>query len=108
MWLDIVVLVFNPFHKESVCLPALTIRLFGLLSNSIEVATLSLNAIFEVFSEDTYDAAFIQQDCLKQLSKFSLTYKQMIRKRVRDRAFLLETSLNLSRFIAYKRTHCQN
>jgi hypothetical protein len=101
VWLDIIMVVFGPFQGETGLMPQVTIRLMGMLSGSVQVASLALNAIFDIFSEDTYDHTFIQSQCLPQLTSFSHSYKHLIKKtpNKHNRHYYQETMLNLSRFI---------
>ncbi|GLD95004.1 hypothetical protein PINS_up003629 [Pythium insidiosum] len=84
--------------------------LSSLSDASLEVVTEALNAVFDVYGDEQFDAAFAQLGFLPALESTAAAVKAKLRAEQRqlDRdlvAHVKETQLNLARFIKYKKKH---
>ena len=77
--------------------------------DSLGVLAETLNAVFDVYSEENYDEVIAKLDMIMVLKKFSVKLASMIqlqqRNRTVDKALLehiKEAKINLNRFIKYK------
>ncbi|KAJ0409164.1 hypothetical protein ATCC90586_010245 [Pythium insidiosum] len=84
--------------------------LSSLSDSSLEVVAEALNAVFDVYGDEQFDAAFAQLGFLPALEATAAAVKAKLRadQRQLDRdlvAHVKETQLNLARFIKYKKKH---
>ncbi|TMW68725.1 hypothetical protein Poli38472_006193 [Pythium oligandrum] len=84
--------------------------LASLSDSSLEVVTEALNALFDVYADEDFDATFKELGLLPALESTSAAIKSKLRaeQKQMDRdllAHIKETQLNLTRFIKYKKKH---